>query len=232
MSQRPDSGCATPQICSHIAVQQKSIPITAADSLAPRPHRLYEDVLALVIGTSLVALGLTLYAKATLLTGSTAGAALLLQYVTGIGFGWIYFALNLPFYALSLMRMGLAFTIKTFCGVVLVSLLTGFASQWIDIGYLHPLYAALIGGALIGVGALILFRHRASLGGVNILVLYLQERFGLNAGYVQLGIDVAVLLAGLFIVPLDRLALSIAGAAMINLVIAVNHRPGRYVGTS
>src|SRR5690606_1426002 len=138
-------------------------------------HRPYEDVLALVTGAALVALGLTLYAKATLLTGSTAGAALLLQYVTDIGFGWLFFIINMPFYVLALIRMGVAFSIKTFCAVLLVSIFTTYGGAWIDIGYLHPFYAALVGGALIGTGMLILFRHRASLGGVNILVLYLQE---------------------------------------------------------
>jgi uncharacterized membrane-anchored protein YitT (DUF2179 family) len=189
-------------------------------------------VLALVIGAALVALGLVLYAKATLLTGSTAGVALLLQYATGIGFGWLFFVINLPFYALALVRMGVAFSVKTFCAVLLVSLFTSYSGVWIDIGYLHPFYAALVGGALIGTGILILFRHRASLGGVNILVLYLQERFGLRAGYVQLGIDAVILAIGFLVVPADRIALSLLGAVAINLVLALNHRPGLYVGVS
>lgn len=195
-------------------------------------HGPYEDVLALVTGAALVALGLTLYAKATLLTGSTSGLALLIQYATGIGFGWLFFIINLPFYALALVRMGVAFTIRTFCAVLLVSVFTTYSGAWIDIGYLHPFYAALVGGSLIGIGMLILFRHRASLGGANILVLYLQDRFGLRAGYVQLGIDAVILAAGLLVVPADRVALSLLGAVAINLVLALNHRPGRYVGVS
>lgn len=195
-------------------------------------HRPYEDVLALVTGAALVALGLTLYTTATLLTGSTAGVALLLQYVTGIGFGWLFFLINLPFYVLALIRMGVAFTVRTFCAVLLVSVFSSYSSAWIDIGYLHPFYAALVGGALIGTGMLILFRHRASLGGVNILVLYLQDRFGLRAGYVQLGIDAVILAVGFLIVPADRVFLSLVGAVAINLVLALNHRPGRYVGVS
>jgi len=47
---------------------------------------------------------------------------------------------------------------------------------------LNLVYAAVFGGFAMGVGLLILFRHRASLGGVNILALFLQERFGLRAG--------------------------------------------------
>ncbi|HAQ27434.1 MAG TPA: hypothetical protein DCQ80_15960, partial [Pseudomonas sp.] len=79
---------------------------------------------------------------------------------------------------------------------------------------------------------LMLFRHRASLGGVNILALYLQERFGLRAGAVQMGIDASIVLAALFVVPLDKVLLSVLGAVALNLVLAINHRAGRYMGVS
>lgn len=206
--------------------------MTSPDLVAPSPHRPYEDALALVVGTALIALGLTVYTEATLVTGSTAGLALLIQYAGGIPFGWAFFALNLPFYVLSLMQMGLAFTLRTFAAVALLSFFTGQSGRWIDVAAVDPLYAALIGGAIMGVGLLILFRHRASLGGVNILALFLQERLGLRAGYVQLGIDAAILTAGLFVVPADRIALSLLGAVALNLMLALNHRPGRYIGVS
>ena len=206
--------------------------MASPDRLAPAPHRPYEDMLALVLGTALIALGLTIYTEATLVTGSTAGLALLIQYASGIPFGWAFFAINLPFYVLSLIQMGLAFTLRTFAAVALLSLFSGLSQRWIDIAHVAPLYAALIGGAIIGLGLLILFRHRASLGGVNILVLFLQERFGLRAGYVQLGIDAAILTGGLLVVAPDRIALSLLGAVALNLVLALNHRPGRYIGVS
>lgn len=198
----------------------------------PAPHRPYEDALALLVGTGLIALGLTIYTEATLLTGSTAGLALLIQYAADLPFAPVFFTLNLPFYALALMQMGWRFTLRTFCAVLLVSVLTSQTGGWIGFSHLAPLYAALIGGTTIGVGLLILFRHRASLGGVNILVLFLQERFGLRAGYVQLAIDAAILSAGFLFLPADRIALSLLGAVAINLVLALNHRPGRYVGVS
>lgn len=206
--------------------------MTQAQFPPPSPHRPYEDALALLVGTALVALGLTIYAQATLLTGSTAGLALLVQYAGGLPFAPVFFVLNLPFYALALIEMGWKFTARTFCAVLLVSLLASRTGHWIGFSRLDSLYATLIGGTIIGVGLLILFRHRASLGGVNILVLFLQERFGWRAGYVQLAIDAAILLGGLFVVPAQKVALSLLGALAINLVLALNHRPGRYVGVS
>jgi uncharacterized membrane-anchored protein YitT (DUF2179 family) len=76
-----------------------------------------------------------------------------------------------------------------------------------------------------------LFRHDASLGGVGILAVWLQERHGWRAGVVQLAIDACVLAASLLIASPATLALSIVGAAALNMVLAINHRPGRYMGT-
>ena len=78
---------------------------------------------------------------------------------------------------------------------------------------------------------LILFRHRASLGGLNVVVLWLQERRGWRAGYMQAGLDAAILLASLPWVPLERIGLSLLGMAAVNAALAINHRPGRYMAT-
>lgn len=196
------------------------------------PHSLREDAMAMLVGTLFVALGVTLYTQATLLTGSTAGMAFLLQYASGWPFGAWFFLINLPFYWLAIRRMGWSFTLRTFSAIGLVSLFSELTGRWIDIAAVAPLYGALMGGCLIGIGMLILFRHRASLGGVNILVLYLQDRFGLRAGYVQLAIDGAIMLAGLALLPVDRVGLSVLGAVALNLIIALNHKPGRYMGVS
>ncbi|SRR5690554_2087522 len=196
------------------------------------PHRLHEDVMAMLVGTLFVALGVTFYTQATLLTGSTAGLAFLLQYATGWAFGVWFFLINLPFYWLAIRRMGWSFTLRTFATIALVSLFSELTGRWVTLEGLNPLYAALMGGSLIGIGMLILFRHRSSLGGVNILVLYLQDRYGWRAGYVQLGIDGLIMLVALMTLPLERVGLSVLGAVALNLIIALNHKPGRYMGVS
>ncbi|MCW5721880.1 MAG: YitT family protein [Devosia sp.] len=202
------------------------------DLSTPSRHKLHEDIFAMLIGTVLVALGITFYSEVALATGSTAGLALLLQYLTGWPFGVLFFTINLPFYVLAVMRMGWPFAIKTFLCVALVSWFTTQFPLWIDIAAIHPLFAALVGGGLMGLGILSLFRHKASVGGINILSLFLQDNFGIRAGYFQLGVDAVILIAAFFILPLDRVLYSVLGALVLNLIVALNHRPGRYVGFS
>ncbi|GHE22391.1 YitT family protein [Halomonas urumqiensis] len=200
--------------------------------LPTEQHRHYEDVMAMLVGTLFVALGVTFYSQAMLLTGSTAGIAFLLQYATGWPFGVWFFLINVPFYWLAIRRMGWSFTLRTFATIGLVSVFSELTGHWISIGSLNPVYAALMGGCLIGIGMLILFRHRSSLGGVNILVLYLQDRYGWRAGVVQLGIDGVIMLVALLTLPAERVGLSVLGAVALNLIIALNHKPGRYMGVS
>jgi uncharacterized membrane-anchored protein YitT (DUF2179 family) len=198
----------------------------------PERHSVYEDVIAIVVGTLFMALGVVIYTKAVLLAGSTAGLALLVQYATGIGFWWLFFAINLPFYILAVKKLGWAFTLRTFAAVTLVSIFTRLTSDLISFSHIDPLYAAVMGGALSGTGLLILFRHRTGLGGINVLAIYLQDHFGLRAGYFQLAVDLAILAAAFFVIPADRLALSVLGAVVVNMTLAINHRPGRYLGVT
>lgn len=196
---------------------------------APGRHKLHEDAQALLTGTLFVALGVVLFGHVGLLTGGTAGLAFLVHYATGWSFSVVFFLINLPFYALAWKRMGARFTVKTFVAVGLLSLLAHLVPGWIQIGTLAPGFAAVAGGLLMGAGMLMLFRHRASLGGFNVLVLYLQERFGWRAGHLQMALDCAIVLAAFSVRAPQQIAWSVLGAVVLNMTLAINHRPGRYM---
>ena len=209
----------------------------AESSISPTPgpvvslrHGAYEDAQALFSGTLFVAMALMLFNQAGLLFGSTAGMAFLLHYVTDISFGKLFFVVNLPFYWFAWTRMGREFTLKTFICVALLSLLTELFPHVMQVSYINPLFASLLGGLLLGTGCLFLARHRSSLGGATIVSLYMQNRYGVRAGKVQLAIDCVVLLLALFVVPLERVFYSVLAAVVMGVFLWISHRPGRYVG--
>jgi uncharacterized membrane-anchored protein YitT (DUF2179 family) len=191
-------------------------------------HSKPEDLFALVTGAAFVSLGLMLFQFHGLLTGGTAGLALVLTKVTNIDFGVWFFVINLPFYWLAVSGLGWRFAINTFISVASVSVLVEWLPRLIVLDSLNIIFGAIMGGFLIGTGMLILFRHVASLGGVGILAYYLQQRLGVNAGRVQMSVDVCIVAVGFFLVSIPVLVLSIVGALALNLVIALNHKPGRY----
>jgi uncharacterized membrane-anchored protein YitT (DUF2179 family) len=197
----------------------------------PERHTLFDDAQGIFTGTLFVSLAMVIFNQAGLLTGGTAGVAFVLHYATGVSFGKLFFLINLPFYWFSWTRMGREFTIKTFLSIALLSLLTDWSPKVFDIADIHPIYATLVGGLLLGTGCLFLARHRASLGGATIVTLYLQEKHGWRAGKIQMAIDSVVVLMALAIVPPERVAYSVMAAVLMSLFLWVNHKPGRYTVT-
>lgn len=193
-------------------------------------HSLFEDLQALVSGTLLFAFAIVLFRQAGLLTGGTAGLAFLGHYASDISFGVLYFLINIPFYIFGLLALGKAFTLKTFAAVALLSLYSEVLPRWIHIESIHPVFAAIIGGLLAGAGLLMLVRHRASLGGLGVMAIYLQKKRGWSAGTLQMIADGFIVCGALAIVDPLRVGLSILGALVLNMVLAINHRPGRYFG--
>ena len=192
-------------------------------------HSVLEDAQGIGAGVVVTALGLALYQGAGLVTSGMAGLALVLSYATGWDAGILFWGLNLPFYVLAILRMGAAFTIKTFAAITALSVLVSVQGQWFNLTDLHPGYAAVSGGVLVGFGLLGLFRHRASLGGIGILALYFQDRMGWRPGITQLVFDLGIFTIGLLVLPWGAMAWSLLGALVLNLFLTINHRLDRYI---
>ncbi len=195
----------------------------------PKHHSLTEDAQGILYGAGMAAFAITILTHLGLVTGQTAGLAVLISYATGWGFGPVFFAVNLPFYWLGYRRMGGRFVAKTFLAVALMSGLVMVMPRWVSFATLDPVLGAVLFGALSGSALLALFRHGASLGGIGIVALYLQDRTGFRAGWTQLAFDVGVFAAALSLRDAETVAISALGALVVNLVIAVNHRRDRYI---
>lgn len=193
-------------------------------------HTALEDIHALLIGSSFIAVGLTLLKAAGLVTGGVAGVALIVSYLSGWPVGVVFFVLNLPFYVLAQRTLGWTFTFKTLATNLLLAGLAWGMPHWLTVGGIDPIFSAVFGGTIIGMGILALARHRSSVGGVGVLALYLQERRGISAGKVQMAADCLVVAAAFFTISFDKLLLSIASAVALSAVIIANHKPGRYAG--
>lgn len=198
-------------------------------SPTPPRHTLIEDAQGLVYGSFMASVGVLILTHLGFVTGQTAGLAVMISYATGWGFAPVFFVVNLPFYWLGYRRFGLAFTVKSFLAVALLSVLVATLPSQISFAHLDPLVGALLFGFLSGSALLALFRHGASLGGVGIVGLYLQDKTGFRAGWTQLIFDACLFSWAFAIRDWQSVAWSFLGALVVNLVIAINHRRDRYV---
>ncbi|MFA0141506.1 YitT family protein [Vibrio kanaloae] len=191
-------------------------------------HSRKEDWVAILTGTFLVALGVFFLQSANLLTGGTTGLALLLSQFTPVTFGILYFIANSPFYLLAWKRFGRHFAISSAISGALVSVFADHLYLVISLDVHNEIYCAVAGGLLMGLGMLILFRHHSSLGGFNVLCLFIQDKFGISVGKSQMAIDAIILFTSFLFVTPTTILLSILGALALNLVLAMNHKPHRY----
>lgn len=196
-----------------------------------KKHSFFEDFQGLAIGSLMVAFGVTIFTHLEFLVGGTAGVAFLTSYASDFSFGEVFFVINLPFYALAIWRLGWVFTVKTFVSVLWLSFLSDFIPTVFDIGEVNNLFGSVFGGFLIGTGLLMLFRHKASLGGLNIVSLYLQKYHNVNAGRFQMVVDVIIIVCAFFIVDVWSIVYSVIAAVCMNLVLAINFIKGRYLGS-
>lgn len=197
-----------------------------------RRHSWAEDITGLGFGIVMTAFGAVLLKSAGLITGQIAGLSILLSHLTHLPFGLCFFGLNLPFYAFGLKRKGWKFTLRTIVAVALIASLMQILPYGFRFEMIVPWVAAILAGLCCGVGLISLFRHGASSGGIGIVAVIVQEKTGFRAGWLQLAFDAFVFGAGAVVLNPTALAASLLGAAIVNLLIAVNHRNDLYVGVT
>ena len=137
-------------------------------------HSLTDDIQGLSLGIFLCGLGIHLLTSVGLITGQTAGLAVIIAYLTGYSFGVVFFAINLPFYFLAYKRLGAEFTIKSLISVSLLSVVTELLPFGFVVQALNPALGAVMFGSLVGLGLLAMFRHNGSLGGLGVIALLIQ----------------------------------------------------------
>lgn len=197
----------------------------------PPKHTALEDLQGLSISLITTVIGLSFIAQLGFLTGQTAGLALVISYLTGISFSWAFWVINIPFYVLAYFRMGLEFTAKSALSVTALSILMAYAPSLMSFETLNPIFGTIAFGVLTGFGLLGVFRHKSSLGGLGVLALMAQDRFGIRAGLVQIAFDAALFTIAFFLFDAHVVAYSLFGALILNGVIAFNHRRDIYVAS-
>ncbi|MDQ1156654.1 uncharacterized membrane-anchored protein YitT (DUF2179 family) [Sphingomonas sp. SORGH_AS 950] len=206
----------------------------AAETLPPspigRPHSLLEDAYAIFIGCTLLIVGLVFLKAAGLVTGGIAGVALLLSYLIPLPAGVLFTLVNIPFFLFAHKVMGARFAVKTVLVNVGIGIASAITRVSVHVDAVHPAFAALVGGTVIGMGILSLARHQAGVGGTGVITIWLYRKHGWNMGLTQVALDVVILSLAIPVVTGTQLIWSAISAAAISLILFAWHRPGLYMG--
>ncbi|MCQ6265881.1 YitT family protein [Fictibacillus sp. WQ 8-8] len=140
-----------------------------------------KKALLVLMGLFLTALGTKLLTVSHLTFGGTAGISTLLTFSTGVSWGVWFFVINLPFFILSVKRLGISFSVYTLLCISLISLINEFLKIAPSPG-MHPLLIAIVSGLIIGTGVVLVLNNGASLGGIHILAVYMDQHLSINRG--------------------------------------------------
>lgn len=196
----------------------------------PSPHTHGENLAAIITASAIMALGLCFLKASGTTTGGTDGVALQLSRLTGMNLGVAVLVVPIPFYVLGLRYKGWMFLVRSVLVSALIATMIYVAPVILGPMHPEPLYGAIMGNVLVGLGLLMLLRHDASPAGFVIISTLLQEKKGWRAGYVQAAIDTTIVATALTYAPPLTVLYSGIGALVVGFILATNHRPGRYIG--
>jgi uncharacterized membrane-anchored protein YitT (DUF2179 family) len=188
--------------------------------------------LMILEGCLIVALGIQFFTSSNLVIGGTAGLSIILKQLTGLSFGVLFFLVNIPFYILAIKQMGLAFTIRTFISVSILSVLSDFLAVYVTFKVAHPLIGSVLGGALIGFGLILIFRSGSSLGGINILALFLDKRYRINPGRTIMTTDIIIVGSATFVFGLKQILFSMVAIFVMSSILGRYHKTAPIVQNS
>ncbi|MBF0233201.1 MAG: YitT family protein [Desulfamplus sp.] len=115
------------------------------------------------------------------ITGGISGVCLLIYYVTGIlSPGIWYFIINIPLFILGWVFISRRFFFYSLYGMIVLSFCMDMVSFQINIK--DSFLAILAGGTILGVGGGVTLHSLGSLGGLDIIGILLNQKFGVRIG--------------------------------------------------
>ncbi|MCM3585800.1 YitT family protein [Mesobacillus maritimus] len=171
-----------------------------------------------------VSIGIQFLTASDLVIGGTAGLGIVMQHLTGVSFGVLFFTINLPFYFLAISQLGILFTIRSFISVSIMSAMSDTLALMFSFELPHPLIGAIVGGSIIGFGLIFLFREGSSLGGFNMLCIFLDKRFGINPGKTMFLTDILIVASALIVFGIVQVIYSAIAIFMMTTILGRYHK--------
>lgn len=151
-------------------------------------------VLGIILGAVIVALSInSLIIPNEIADGGVTGIAIILHYLFNWPISTMVLVLNIPLFIVGWKMVGRSFLMYSILGVAALSLA-------LDLTWNIPsltkdaLLASIFGGVLSGIGMGVIFRFRGSLGGTDILAVFLSRTTPFSVGQILLGIDAVIFL--------------------------------------
>jgi uncharacterized membrane-anchored protein YitT (DUF2179 family) len=165
-------------------------------------HEEVKNYSFILLGSTILALAVVgFFVPNQLITGGTAGLALLLHYITPLSIGMLVALVNLPLILIGIKYLGKLFAIRTIITIILISVLIDFFAKIIKLEafIVDTTLGAIFGGIFIGIGLALVIKGNSSAGGSTILARIISSKTEIKPGVVILIIDTIIIFSALFV---------------------------------
>lgn len=170
-------------------------------------EELMHSVRTVAVNLGLIAAGSIIYSMGIngvlipkgFLSGGVLGLAVLIHYLIPFAaVGVLYLVMNVPLIFLGWVHVSRRFVLYSLFGSIFFSASLSIIHPPVpDIS--DPILAAILAGVICGAGAGIILRSMGSAGGMDILGIYLNKRFGFRIGSILFASNALVLFAGAYL---------------------------------
>jgi len=157
-----------------------------------------------IVGAAIIAIGFNVFLLPNqVASGGVSGISTILHGLFGWNPGIVQYAFNIPLFIAGVLLLGKKFGIKSFIGTItlpFIVLLTNSWEPWTD----NPLFGALFGGIVVGLGIGLVFKGNASTGGTDLLAQIITKFTGLSLGTSVLLIDGVIAISAAIVFDLEK----------------------------
>lgn len=172
-------------------------------------YAVWWNLLLLTAGSLIVTVGIkSLAVPHGLVPGGVLGLASLLYYLTDLlNPGWFNFLLNIPLFLFAWFKVSRRFFLYSLYATVATTVLYELVT--IPIPIRDQLYAGIASGVITGFGAGVVLRSLGSNGGLDVVAVYLFQKFNVGIGRVYLIFNSVLFSGSLIRLPLDVIIASL-----------------------
>jgi uncharacterized membrane-anchored protein YitT (DUF2179 family) len=170
-------------------------------------------IVPIIVGSAIYAFGLLYFIIPNqLMEGGVTGITILLKYAFQISPSLSTLILNIPLFILGWIILGRKQMIYTGLGILSLTFFLWFFEKLIQNGLIFPfvtqydyILASLYAGVTLGAGLGIVFRFGGTTGGSDIIARICNRELGWSMGQVILALDMIIIGASLFFIPIEKI---------------------------
>jgi uncharacterized membrane-anchored protein YitT (DUF2179 family) len=180
----------------------------------------WKTFLAVIFGSSIYTLGVMSFTVPFRFPDSgVTGIAMLINYTLGVSLPLMVAVANIVLLVWAWKELSIRLVLWTIFSVALITVLMKLMENMPFAHTDQKLLIALIGGAIKGYGGGIVLHTGASMGGLDIVSLYIQKKYGVEIGKFNFYINMCVIGASAFVVGPENAMLGLVAVYSSSLTI-------------